>query len=100
MVTDAGLQNYTAFSESAARTEMAAGKKRAARMVFRGTPDYPLSFDDLTDAPPFFWALGDLELLKRPKIALVGARNASSLGLRMTKLMAADLGAKGFVVVS
>lgn len=100
VAADAGLQNYTAFSKEAARNEMAAGKKRAARMVFRGTPDYPLSFDDLTDAPPFFWALGDLELLKRPKIALVGARNASSLGLRMTKLMAADLGAKGFVVVS
>lgn len=100
VAADAGLQNYTAFSKEAARNEMAAGKKRTARMVFRGTPDYPLSFDDLTDAPPFFWALGDLELLKRPKIALVGARNASSLGLRMTKLMAADLGAKGFVVVS
>lgn len=98
VVTDAGLQNYTAFSESAARTEMAAGKKRAARMIFRGTPDYPFSFDDLTDAPPFLWAIGDLELLQLPKIALVGARNASSLGLRMTKLMATDLGAKGFVV--
>ena len=66
VAADAGLQNYTAFSESAARSEMAAGKKRAARMVFRGTLDYPLSFDDLTDAPPFLWAVGDLELLQRP----------------------------------
>ena len=100
VAADAGLQNYTAFSEDAARTEMAAGKKHAAKLIFRGAPDYPLSFDELTDAPPFLWALGDLALLQRPKIALVGARNASSLGLRMTKLMAADLGAKGFVVVS
>lgn len=76
VAADAGLQNYSAFSEDAARTEMAAGKKHAAKLIFRGAPDYPLSFDELTDAPPFLWALGDLAFLQRPKIALVGARNA------------------------
>jgi len=99
VAAEAGRQNYTTFSEDAARREMAAGKRHAAKLIFRGTPDYPLSFDDLTDAAPFLWGLGDLELLQRPKIALVDARNAPSLGLRMTKLMAANLGAKGFVVV-
>ena len=100
VAADAGLQNYTAFSESAALAELKAGKKLSARLIFRGAPEYPLALNDLVDAPPFLWALGDLELLQRPKIARVGARNASSLGLRMTKLMAADLGTKGFAVVS
>ena len=100
VAADAGLQNYTAFSESTALAELKAGKKLSARLIFRGAPEYPLALNDLVDAPPFLWALGDLELLQRPKIALVGARNASSLGLRMTKLMAADLGTKGFAVVS
>jgi DNA processing protein len=54
----------------------------------------------LSDAPPFLWVLGDSRLLKRPMIAMVGARNASSLGTRMARRLAGDLGAAGYVVVS
>ena len=79
---------------------MDAGKKISARLLFRGTPEYPTNLNDLLDAPPFLWTLGDLTLLQRPILAIVGARNASSLGLRMTKLMAGDLGAQGYVIVS
>ncbi len=46
------------------------------------------------------WAIGQIALLQRPMIAMVGARNASSLGTRMAKALAADLTAAGFVVVS
>jgi DNA processing protein len=62
--------------------------------------DYPQALRDLTDAPPVLWALGDLSLLHRPMVALVGARNASSLGLRMARKLAAGLAAAGYVVVS
>jgi len=41
-----------------------------------------------------------LALLHRPAIALVGARNASSLGTRMSRVLAQGCGAAGFVVVS
>lgn len=46
------------------------------------------------------WAIGDTELLARPAIALVGARNASSLGTRMARALARDLGGRGYVIVS
>ena len=55
---------------------------------------------DLPDAPPVLWALGDLALLTRPMVAMVGARNASSLGLRMARRLAEGLGEAGQVVVS
>ena len=55
---------------------------------------------DLPDAPPVLWALGRTELLARPMVSIVGARNASSLGTRMARALAAELGEKGFVVVS
>jgi DNA processing protein len=55
---------------------------------------------DLPDAPPVLWARGDLSLLDRPTVAMVGARNASSLGLRMARRLAETLGAAGQVVVS
>jgi DNA processing protein len=38
--------------------------------------------------------------LSRPCLAIVGTRNASALGARMTRRLARDLGAAGFVVVS
>lgn len=100
VAADAGLQNYTPFSEPAALAELDAGKKISARLLFRGTPQYPTNLNDLLDAPPFLWTLGDLTLLQRPILAIVGARNASSLGLCMTELMAGDLGAQGYVIVS
>jgi DNA processing protein len=46
------------------------------------------------------WALGQVELLERPMIAMVGARDVSSLGTRMAKALAAGLTATGFVVIS
>jgi DNA processing protein len=61
---------------------------------------YPEALAELPDAPPLFWAIGDLGLLARPKLALVGARNASSLGTRMAKSLAEKLGAEGQVIVS
>jgi DNA processing protein len=44
--------------------------------------------------------MGDTGLLDRPVIALVGARNASSLGTRMARRLAEELGEAGFVIVS
>jgi len=44
--------------------------------------------------------LGQQSLLTRPMVALVGARNASSLGTRMAKSLAAGLAEAGYVVVS
>jgi len=62
--------------------------------------DWPTIINDLSGAPSMLWALGQVELLQRPVIAMVGARNASSLGTRMAKALAAGLTAAGFVVVS
>ena len=79
----AGVNNYLPHSEEQAIAEMRRGQKAGAQLIFRCTPAYPAAFNDLTDAPPFFWAVGDATLLHRPTLGLVGARNASSLGTRM-----------------
>ena len=63
-------------------------------------PEFPHDLRDLPDCPPLLWVMGDTAVLSRPMIALVGARNASSLGLRMAKSLAAELAQKGFAVVS
>jgi len=83
-----------------ARHEVAQARAAGAVLLRWGDADYPVALMDLSDAPPVLWAQGDVALLNRPMIALVGARNASSLGLRMARRLAETLGAAGQVVVS
>ena len=96
----AGVTDYEVCPPGVVAAEMKAGHAAGARLLLQGDPDWPSGIDDLTDAPPLLWALGRTDLLSRPMIAMVGARNASSLGTRMARAMAADLTAAGFVVVS
>ncbi|WP_461307895.1 DNA-processing protein DprA, partial [Albidovulum sp.] len=96
----AGLTSYEPFSEAAARREIRDGRRLGAHLLCRGDPLYPALLAQIPDAPPLLWVLGHPELLARPAVALVGARNASSLGTRMARKLAEGLGAAGYVVVS
>lgn len=96
----AGVSNYEICPEGVVNAELRAGKAAGAVLVMQGTAAYPKILNDLDDAPPFLWALGDIALLNRPTVSLVGARNASSLGTRMAKALAQGLGEAGFIVVS
>ncbi|MBP1807149.1 DNA processing protein [Rubellimicrobium aerolatum] len=96
----AGVEDYAPCPEGVALAEYRAGLARGARLLLRGEAAYPPLLALLPDAPPLLWALGDLTLAARPMVALVGARNASSLGLRMARQLAEGLGGAGFVVVS
>ncbi|WP_183473977.1 DNA-processing protein DprA [Limimaricola variabilis] len=96
----AGIENYVPCPPEAARAEMAAAARLGARLLAHGDPLYPSDLAALPDAPPLLWMRGRAALLRRPLLAVVGARNASSLGLRMARRMAADLSEAGWVVVS
>src|SRR5476649_3089516 len=71
-----------------------------AQFIVWGDAGYPAALAALPDAPPVLAAIGDLSLLARPALAIVGAREASLAGRRFAAEMAAALGAAGFVVVS
>ncbi len=96
----AGVQDYRPCQIDEAEAEIAAGRKSGARLIFHGEAAYPAPLAGLPDAPPLLWVIGDPALLQKPMIALVGARNASSLGLRMARRLAETLGEAGFVIVS
>jgi DNA processing protein len=74
--------------------------KLGARLIAKAEPDYPEGLAAIEDAPPVITVRGRMELLAAPKIALVGARNASANGRRIADDMAAGLAAAGYVVVS
>ncbi len=96
----AGVEDYSACPEAVAQAELRAGRAFGVKLVLWGAPEYPQALMPLPDAPPVLWARGNLALLHRPMVAMVGARNASSLGLRMARRLAEGLGQGGQVVVS
>jgi DNA processing protein len=100
IAAEAGLTNYEVFSESAAVNELKRGKSCGAVLIAAGEKTYPQALSETGDAPPLIWVRGNLECLQRSAVALVGARNASSLGIRMAKRLAHDLGAAGHLVIS
>ncbi len=96
----AGVNTYVAFSVNMAEAELAKAQTIGAKLVCLGEADYPSLLATIPDPPPVIWTIGDLGLAKRQNVALVGARNASSLGCRMAKGLAKGLGNAGFCVAS
>lgn len=95
-----GVLDYQPASREMARSEIAAGRASGAQMLFLGAANYPPQLAMIQDPPAVLWALGDPLLAFRPTVAFVGARNASSLGRRMSAKLARELSEEGFVVVS
>ncbi len=83
-----------------AEAELAAAAKAKARPVFTIEPGYPPLLAHVAAPPPMIYARGDLDLLARPALAIVGSRNASAAGIKLTRHFATALGEAGFVIVS
>ena len=96
----AGEKRYDICSVDRVEDELRAAKRARAALIADDHPDYPNDLNQIDDAPPLLWAIGNRTLLHAPMVALVGARNASSLGTRMAKSLAKGLAEAGYVVVS
>ena len=96
----AGVTDYAACSLDRARTELDLARGKGARMLCMGTDAYPATLASLSDAPPILWCMGQRGPILKPIVALVGARNASSIGTRMARILAEGLGQAGYTTVS
>ncbi|HYI42454.1 MAG TPA: DNA-processing protein DprA [Sphingomicrobium sp.] len=83
-----------------AEQEAARVDKLGAQYLAVGQGLYPQLLAQMDDAPPLLIAKGDLHLLDRKAVAIVGARNASAAACRFARTLAHDLGREGFTVVS
>lgn len=84
----------------AAERELEAYERLGARLVARGEPDYPERLAAIVDPPPVIAVRGEIGLIGRDAVALVGARNASAAGQRIAEGLAGALGQAGLVVAS
>ena len=80
--------------------EWAAGEAAGAKLLIWGSPEYPALLAASDGAPPVLWALGDVALIQRESIAIVGSRAASAAGRRIAEQLARELGEAGQVVIS
>ncbi|WP_460274268.1 DNA-processing protein DprA [Celeribacter sp. ULVN23_4] len=96
----AGVTDYQTCPKGVVEAELRNGRKLGARLILRPDADYPALLALIEDAPPAIWVKGDLSLLERPALAVVGARNASSLGTRFARSLSRELGAEGFAITS
>ena len=87
-------------SREDAEREMDAAHELGVRFVGLGEPDYPARLREIDDAPPLLALRGQQDVLDRPMLAMVGARNASAAGQKFAERLARDLGEAGLVIVS
>src|SRR5687767_1052406 len=72
----------------------------AAALWKRGASDYPIALEDLEHPPRQLHALGDARMLEGPSVSVVGTRDATAYGLRVTRAIAGELARGGACIVS
>ena len=100
LVRRGGGKQMVLANETAIAREFQITRAFGARHVFAGDADYPLLLSHLDNAPPVMCVKGDLALLARPAVALVGARNASAGACQFARQLAFELGQMELSVVS
>jgi len=71
-----------------------------ARIVAAGETGYSPLLGHIETAPPLLCVKGVVNIADRPAVAIVGSRNASALGRKFTRQIAAEIAEAGFAIVS
>ena len=87
-------------TQAQAEDEIAGRHRYGAELIASCEPRYPELLTHIPAAPPLVTVAGGANLDWQRTAGIVGARNASSAGIKMTRLLATDLGQRGYTVVS
>jgi DNA processing protein len=84
------------------RAYLAGLEQRNLRWLPRSAREFPAALTAIFDAPAglFVRGRGELALLDRPAVAVVGARSCSAYGADVARMLGRELAAAGLVVVS
>ena len=98
------LSTYTARERtnlrSTAEAALETGRKAGATFLLIGDADYPAKLYELHDPPPYLFTLGNLAVLERPCVAVVGTRRATAYGEWATTNIVEPVAAAGVCIVS
>lgn len=85
---------------SSAAKELAGVQASGCRLLTWGEPEYPSRLREIYDPPPLLYVLGNIELLNRHVISIVGARRPTPYGNQMAERLARDLADRGLAISS
>ncbi len=84
----------------AAEEEWARVAAQGATLVSYACAEYPERLREIYDPPPVLWVRGDVRLLSRPAIAVVGTRHPTPYGTAVAEMLSRDLAARRLLIVS
>ncbi len=87
-------------SRAAAEDEMKRTLEAGASVLTPEDAAYPERLREIYDPPAVLWIRGDVGLLSRPGIAVVGTRQPSPYGAGMAELLSRDLANRRVVILS
>ena len=83
-----------------AEQELARTRERGGVILTYEEEDYPDRLREIFDPPAVLWVLGNVKLLSRPAIAVVGTRHPTPYGTGMAEILARDLASRRMVILS
>jgi DNA processing protein len=95
-----GGKNFVLPPQADAARELEQLEKRGGRLIAACEPDFPPGLAALEPPPPLISVIGNVHLLRKNMIAVVGARNASALARKFAQILSRDLGEAGLVIAS
>jgi DNA processing protein len=97
---DAAQFIFDGKARRAAEEETARFLDKGVSLITLASPEYPERLKEIYDPPPVLWVRGDVGLLSRPSIAIVGTRHPSPYGMQVAEMLARDLSARRLTIVS
>src|SRR5579872_2365888 len=85
---------------SDAARELAKAQAAGCRLLTWDEPHYPARLREIYDPPPLLYLRGNIELLDKHLISIVGARRPTPYGNQMAERLGKDLADRGLAVVS
>ena len=83
-----------------AEREIAAAEKLRCRLLAYGSNDYPPLLRQITDPPLALYVQGEVDVLSRHAVAIVGTRRPTAYGNAVAQRLATDLARRELVIVS
>ncbi|HWF39735.1 MAG TPA: DNA-processing protein DprA [Candidatus Acidoferrales bacterium] len=85
---------------SAAAKEIAQVQAAGCRLLTWDEPEYPARLREIYDPPTILYTRGNVDLLSKPIISVVGSRRPTPYGNQMAEKLSKDLAARGVVIAS
>jgi DNA processing protein len=91
---------FTGKARTEAERELVRMGEQKGVILTYADEEYPERLREIFDPPPVLWVLGEVKLLARPSIAIVGTRHPTPYGTGMAEILARDLANHKMVILS